>query len=51
MLFEIVVAALSSWWLAAETLSWKEGRRPVHRRGGALSGLVHRPRAARGPAQ
>jgi len=63
MLFEIVVAALSSWWLAAETLSWKEGAGGLCIvAAGALSGLVHRARprapgraaatkAGRGPAQ
>ncbi|CAG2127297.1 hypothetical protein LMG31506_00427 [Cupriavidus yeoncheonensis] len=47
MLFEIVVAAVSSWWLATETLSWKEavgGLCIVA--AGALSGLVHRSRRA-----
>jgi drug/metabolite transporter (DMT)-like permease len=48
MLFEIVVAAVSAWWLATETLSWKEaGGGLCIVAAGALSGLVHRtPRAS-----
>lgn len=43
MLFEIVVAAVSSWWLATETLSWKEAAGGLCIvAAGALSGLVHR---------
>lgn len=45
MLFEIVVAAVSSWWLATETLSWKEAAGGLCIvAAGALSGLVHRSR-------
>jgi len=47
MLFEIVVAAVSSWWLATETLSWKEAAGGICIiAAGALSGLVHRTRRA-----
>lgn len=47
MLFEIVVAAVSSWWLATETLSWKEAAGGLCIvAAGALSGLVHRSRRA-----
>jgi drug/metabolite transporter (DMT)-like permease len=47
MLFEIVVAAVSSWWLATETLSWKEAAGGLCIiAAGALSGLVHRPKRA-----
>lgn len=46
MLFEIVIAAVSSWWLATETLSWKEAAGGLCIvAAGALSGLVHRARA------
>ncbi|CAG9166887.1 DMT family transporter [Cupriavidus pinatubonensis] len=56
MLFEIVVAAVSSWWLATETLSWKEAAGGLCIvAAGALSGLVHRsrvkPEAAAGGAE
>ncbi|MGO4329954.1 DMT family transporter [Cupriavidus sp. 2TAF22] len=45
MLFEIVIAAVSSWWLATETLSWKEAAGGLCIvAAGALSGLVHRSR-------
>jgi drug/metabolite transporter (DMT)-like permease len=45
MLFEIVVAALSSWWLATETLSLKETAGGLCIiAAGALSGIVHRSR-------
>lgn len=49
MLFEIVIAAVSSWWLATETLTLKEttGGMCIIA-AGALSGLVHRTRPARG---
>ncbi len=52
MLFEIVVAAVSSWWLATETLSWKEAAGGLCIvAAGALSGLVHRRSGpARAPA-
>lgn len=46
MLFEIVIAAVSSWWLATETLSWKEAAGGLCIvAAGALSGLVYRTRA------
>ncbi|RDK08808.1 DMT family transporter [Cupriavidus lacunae] len=45
MLFEIVIAAVSSWWLATEVLSWKEAAGGLCIiAAGALSGLVHRSR-------
>jgi drug/metabolite transporter (DMT)-like permease len=48
MLFEIVIAAGSSWWLATETLSWKEAAGGLCIvAAGALSGLVHRTKASR----
>ncbi|TMS58858.1 DMT family transporter [Imbroritus primus] len=47
MLFEIVVAAVSSWWLATETLTLKETAGGLCIiAAGALSGIVHRPRPA-----
>ncbi|SDC03240.1 EamA domain-containing membrane protein RarD [Cupriavidus sp. YR651] len=47
MLFEIVVAAVSAWWLATETLSWKEAAGGLCIvAAGALSGLVHRAKPA-----
>jgi len=47
MLFEIVVAAVSSWWRATETLSWKEAAGGLCIvAAGALSGVVHRSRRA-----
>ncbi len=47
MLFEIVVAAVSSWWLATEALSWKEAAGGLCIvAAGALSGLVHRAKPA-----
>ncbi|WP_354682311.1 DMT family transporter [Cupriavidus necator] len=47
MLFEIVIAAVSSWWLATEVLSWKEAAGGLCIvAAGALSGLVHRARPA-----
>lgn len=47
MLFEIVVAAVSSWWLATETLTLKETAGGLCIiAAGALSGLVHRSRPA-----
>ena len=48
MLFEIVIAAVSSWWLATEVLSWKEAAGGLCIvAAGALSGVVHRARPAR----
>ncbi|MEM5428601.1 DMT family transporter [Cupriavidus oxalaticus] len=48
MLFEIVIAAVSAWWLATEVLSWKEAAGGLCIvAAGALSGLVHRSRPAR----
>lgn len=48
MLFEIVVAAVSAWWLATETLTWKEAAGALCIvASGALSGLVHRSPAPR----
>ncbi|MBP0630915.1 DMT family transporter [Cupriavidus sp. AcVe19-1a] len=51
MLFEIVIAAVSAWWLATEVLSWKEAAGGLCIvAAGALSGLVHRTQPARASA-
>lgn len=51
MLFEVVIAAVSAWWLATEVLSWKEAAGGLCIiAAGALSGLVHRSRPARASA-